>query len=139
MRPVTFARRIPGAPMYLPAEQRPEPTDHMVACQLTTPRLPSTPERELISAIILNALHALDLPPSRTAKLRRSQENAYRLNAIAWIMGFTRAPRFSFEFCCDMLGDNSGAARKALVAQHGISEEEIQEARSPWTWGIFAS
>lgn len=136
MRPLTFARRIPGPPQFLPAERDPEPTDHQVASQLTQPSRPSTPERELISAIITSALKSLDMPTFK-ASMRKSKEGSLRLNAIAWVFGFVRNPRFSFDYCCYVLGSDTEAARKALVQRYRITEEEIADSNEPWCWSIY--
>jgi len=100
------------------------------------PNLPSSPERELVFAVVNSAIHALRMPRFQNT-MRRSQEGSLRLNAIAWILGHTREPRFSFDYCCWVMGNDTEAARRALIARYQITEQEIVDAHSPWVWSTY--
>lgn len=133
-----IVRKIPGAPSFLIREpQELIGVDNIMPSQATPPQLPSRPCRELVKAVVDNALSALALPKYVDTKLRENQRGGLRLNAVAWILGHVHNPRLTFDYCCWVLGSDTDAARLKLIETYAITEEEQVAAQSSWCWSVL--
>lgn len=91
--------------------------DLMLPVQFHPAQRYSLPERRLLLAVYESALHDLRTPcsPNRSGPDGKRLRARLRDEALEWFAHDGVEP-YSFRFCCDQLGMDPGAVRRAITA-----------------------